>query len=179
MSSGIRSLLFEKAFASRRVPSHSSFWPAAQGIRNVEAYKVDVVPGTNLYHCDLNLQAGAILLNIGLAALTVWNGSGAVTADAGNEDDPNGYLAGINLKATDLTANQLIDFNHLGGKQGADLIANAGTDAGHIVDAYFAAAHRIRVTITDANSDSTAGSTIVFFEYMLPTQFHAPTLVLP
>ena len=88
-----------------------------------------------------------------------------VTLVAGDDDDADGYFASTNLKATDLTAGQGMDFGRAGGLGGAYLTEGTST---HFLKRYYAAANNVIVVVTTANQDGSAGRTIIVVEYSVP-----------
>ena len=122
-------------------------------------------PGT--YTGEVDLPAGATLLDIIVNAVALWAAGTSATMDVG-DTDPNGYYAGINLKATDLLAGESISFALAGGKAGA-YIANS-----QVSPRYSATARTIIGTVVSEGA-GTAGRTRMLVVYAAPVSAVAAT----
>lgn len=118
--------------------------------------------GAGTYTAEVDLPAGATLLDIIVNGVALWDNAGAVSMDIGDETDPNGYFAGINLKATDLLAGESLSFALAGGKAGA-YIANS-----QVSPRYSATARTISGVITTASTGGSAGRTRMTVVYAAP-----------
>lgn len=119
--------------------------------------------GAGTYTADFTLPPNAVLLDIIVSAEAVWTAATSASMDIGNAADPNGYFAGINLKATDLLAGESVSIaggtDTAGGEAGAD--ATAGTNT-HIMDRWYSATAPYVITATVASVGAgTAGRTRV------------------
>jgi len=127
--------------------------------------------GTTTNYCVI--PPGGIVHNIIVYAEAVHTGTSS-SLDVGDGDDPDGYFASVDLKATDLTANQTIDFHEPGGKQGAYIdVANAGDGqadhaGSHINQRYYPDGGVIEATVTYGATPLDAGITHVFVEFSVP-----------
>ena len=124
----------------------------------------------------VELPAGARLIDILISITVLFDDSGAVTMDVGDDDDANGWFAAINMKATDLVVGELLSIMHgdlWGGKEGAYLVAATGrrgrTTAGVDSGTYYGAASEVIGVITTANQDGTAGRAFMDVIYSVPT----------
>lgn len=122
-----------------------------------------VEEGAGTYTAEFKLPPNAVLLDIVVTAEALWDAATSASLDVGNAGDPNGYIAGVNLKATDLLAGESISIgggtDTAGGKAGADALAGTNT---HIVDRFYSATapYVITATVTSVGA-GTAGRTRV------------------
>ncbi len=119
--------------------------------------------GAGTYTGAVELPAGATLLDIVVHNDVLWAAATSATMKVGDTDD-DGYYTGVNLKATDLLANESLSFAREGGKGGA-YYAGTGT---HWTNRYSAAARTINGIITSVGA-GTAGRTRMVVLYVLPT----------
>lgn len=133
--------------------------------------------GAGTYTADVTLPAGATLIDIIVYAGALWNDGTSASLDVGDfttggvEINANGYYAGVNLKATDLLADQSLSFAEEGGKGGA-YFAGSGT---HINNRYSATARKIRTTVAVGAGAGTTGQTRVTVVYSIPSASTAAT----
>lgn len=140
-------------------------WVGPGGVVAVERTFTETA-GAGVYTGSVIVPAGATLLDIIVHAVALWDNAGAVTMDVGEAtDDPNGYYAGINLKATDLLATESLSFSHAGGKGGAYFV---GTNT-HVTDRYASIEREIEGVITTASTGGSAGRTRMVVVYALPS----------
>lgn len=147
--------------------------------------------GAGTYNFDVFLPAGAVISNIVIAAEVLWAAATSALMDVGDyavasvtDGSPvigsainaTGFFNQINLKATDLTQGQHVDFNRPGGKQGtyvpfADPAAGsiaAGSDI-HPLQLSDGVDRFLRFKIVSVGA-GTAGRTFVAVEYLPPAQ---------
>lgn len=127
--------------------------------------------GALTYTAAFNLPAGAVIHDIIVNGIALWDNSGAVTLKIGDTDD-DGFYIGVNLKATDLLAGESLSFAQSGGKAGA---YNAGTNT-HWTNRYSATARTINAIITAASTGGSTGRTQVIIAYSVP---HTQTRITP
>lgn len=118
--------------------------------------------GAGVYTGSVTVPAGATLLDIIVNGVALWDNAGTAAMDVGDGTDPNGYYAGINVKATDLLAGESISFALAGGKAGA-YIANS-----QVSPRYSATERTISGVITTSSTGGTAGRTRMLVVYALP-----------
>jgi hypothetical protein len=117
---------------------------------------------------SVTVPAGATLLDIIVHAVALWDSETSATMDVGDADDPNGFYASVDLKATDLLAGESLSFGYTGGKEGADL--DGGDAAGdHVRRRYLATERVISGVITKVGDTGSAGRTRMTVVYVLPT----------
>lgn len=113
------------------------------------------------YTGSVSVPAGATIHDIVVNGVALWNSGTSASMDVGDVADPNGYFAGIDLKATDLLAGESISFDQAGGKAGA-YIANS-----QVSPRYSATARVISGTIVTVGT-LTTGATRMTVVYSLP-----------
>lgn len=142
--------------------------PAFEGMRIQE-------DGETSYDGKLWLPTNSILLNVIVYQVALWTDTGAVTMNVGLYDtsgtaiDADGIYTGVNMKATDLLADEMLTFYRQGGVGGAFLTAGTNT---HLTDLFLPNGAELRAAITAANGDGSAGDTYVFAEYAKPLVIH-------
>lgn len=136
------------------------------GIQRLTARFVENGAGT--YGASFVLPAGSTLYDVIATAEALWDAATSASLEVGNADDPNGFLAAVNLKATDLLAGESVSIgggtDTGGGEAGADAIVGTNT---HIVDRYSASELTITATVVSAGA-GTLGRTRVDVLYFGP-----------
>jgi len=127
--------------------------------------------GDTTYTGTVSIPAGATLVDIIIDAVSLWDDGTSAVLKVGDETDDDGFFTGVNLKATDLLAEQSINFDRTGGKEGAYL---AGT-ATHWTDRYRATARTVTGVVTTGGQDGSAGVTRMLVIYALPANVKAAT----
>jgi hypothetical protein len=132
-----------------------------------------VEDATSLTHtATIALPAGAVLLDILVSGGVLWTATGTVTLKVGDTAVADGYLTGVNLKATDLLVGESLAISGSnvaasGGKQGSYLVAATGqrgplsTNFG----AHNVAGTNIVAVVTVVTPATTAGRTYVTVFY--------------
>lgn len=129
--------------------------------------------GTNTYDLDFLIPAGATITWISVYAQALWTAGTSASLDVGDytnaatpvEIDANGFFAGVNLKATDLTLGQSLTL--LGGGQGGKAGVYASGTATHW-DALYSATERILRFSVASSGAGTAGRTRCMVGYVHP-----------
>lgn len=80
--------------------------------------------GAGTYTWTCTLPANAVLLDIIVHATSLWTATTSATLTVGDDNDPDGFYTGVDMKATDLLAGESLSFDAAGGKAGA-YIANS------------------------------------------------------
>jgi len=121
--------------------------------------------GDTTYTGAITIPAGATLIDIIVDGTALWDDGTSASLEVGDADDADGYFTAVDLKATDLLADQTINFDKTGGVEGAYL---AGT-ATHWTNRYSATARVITGTVVTGGQDGTTGRTRMLVVYALPT----------
>lgn len=120
------------------------------------------------YVGTIEIPASTLVFDIQFRSTVLWDGTSA-SLDIGDDDDANGYFAGINLKATDLLVGEVLSITNSenwGGKQGVYLVAATGLKSA----TYYATANNIIGTITPGAADGSAGRS--FMHVLCATTSH-------
>lgn len=116
---------------------------------------------------SVTLPAGAILLDIVVHAVALWDQGTSAALIVGDDTDPNGYFDAVNLKATDLLVGESISLVCHGGKAGAYIVGTLPT--GHWEARYQVAARTIDAEITTVGTAATTGTTYIDVFYTEPS----------
>lgn len=129
--------------------------------------------GAGVYTGSVTVPAGAILLDVIVHAVALWDAGTSAAMIVGDAADPNGIFDAINLKATDLLAGEGISLGFPGGQQGADLVSTLTegtpntTASMHMNRRYLATERVITGEVTSVGA-GTAGRTRMIVVYVLP-----------
>lgn len=126
------------------------------------------------YTGTVEIPAGAVVHDVCFTSTVLWDGTSA-SLDIGDDDDPNGWFAAVNLKITDLAVGEVLcaaDDGTWGGKNGVYLTAagrrgrvTAGVDSGW----YYGAASEVIFVVTPGAADGSAGRSFGWVSYSVPT----------
>lgn len=116
------------------------------------------------------VPAGAYLIDVYLYAVALWPSTTSATAIVGDVNDPNGFFAAVDLKATDLLAGEALSLSEAGGKAGAYVAAN------QVLKRYFATAEQITCEITTVGTTA-SGETHLVVIYTAPQHVGTQTYV--
>tara|TARA_R110001583_G_scaffold157212_1_gene309128 strand:+ start:713 stop:1192 length:480 start_codon:yes stop_codon:yes gene_type:complete len=116
-----------------------------------------------VYSISCVIPAGAYIQDIQVHTDTLWNADTSATLIVGDSADPNGFYAAVNAKATDLVANEVLSFYHLGGKEGDYVTDNNG-----VMTQYSSSARTISAEMTTVGA-GTAGVTRIIVIWVKPT----------
>lgn len=135
------------------------------GAHLVQARQVDFTEeGAGTYTGTISLPAGAIIHDIIVVAVALWDAATSASLEVGDSGDDDGFFTAVDLKATDLLAEESVNLNgRSGGVQGAYV---SGTLT-HVTDRYAAAARDIVATVVSVGA-GTAGRTRVIVSYSVP-----------
>lgn len=123
-----------------------------------------------VYTGSVIVPAYSWLLDIKIWNTVYWTAGTSALMDVGDAADPNGWFAGIDLKATDIVDGasgdgECIDFNNTGGKEGAYLVVATGERA-----LMYAATERVvSGIVTTTGTTATAGRTRMLVIYTDPS----------
>jgi len=121
--------------------------------------------GAGVYTGTVTVPAGAIITDIKVWSTVLWTATTSAIMKVGDGVDDDGWYIGIDLKATDLLVNEEINFNNLGGKQGAYIVAATGQRS----TAYSASSRAVSGIVTTVGGAGNAGRTFMTVHYSLPT----------
>ena len=125
-----------------------------------------------VYSISTVIPAGSYIIDVQVHADTLWNNGTSATLIVGDSDDPNGFYAAVNAKATDLIANEVLSLYHLGGKGGAYV-----TDDNGIMTQYSSSARTVSAEMTTVGTVATAGVTRIIVIWAKPTDSVASSFV--
>jgi hypothetical protein len=115
-----------------------------------------------------------VVHDIGFVTTVLWDGTSA-TLDIGDADDPNGWFASINVKATDLLVGEVLSISNAenwGAKQGDYLVAATGrkgrVTAGIDSGVYYGVASEVIFLVTPGAADGSAGRSFGWVMYSVP-----------
>jgi len=116
----------------------------------------------------IDIPAGATIQDIRVQAIALWNAGTSAVLLLGDTEDPNGFYDNVNLKATDLLANQILSFETMDahGIAGAYL-----TQAANLRNTYRSAATKVTAIVTLVGTAATTGELRVLVTYVVPIDF--------
>ena len=126
--------------------------------------------GAGTYTQSVTVPAGSYLLDIQVQATALWNAGTSASMEVGDAVDPDGYYTAIDLKATDLTADQGISFALQGGVGGAYMVSTHTTNIFDSVDRV------VTASVVSAGA-GTNGRTRVIVVYATPETSTAAAFV--
>ena len=109
------------------------------------------------------IPAGATILDIRVHGIDLWNAGTSAALIVGDTADPNGFYDAVNLKATDLLAEEELNF--------ADSLEIGVYLTGQKRDAYRAAATNVTAEITLVGTAATTGKLRIIVIYANPVDF--------
>lgn len=155
---------------------------AAPGTVRAESIRFVEADGTaaGTYTASFEVPADAVLIDVLVHATALWTAGTSATLIVGDATDDDGIFTAVNLKATDLLANESLSFAQNGGKYGADIAPNDVTQAtlalgtgGQVSRRKLAAARTLSAKVTTVGTVGTAGITDVVFVYAYPNPIRA------
>lgn len=118
-----------------------------------------------VYTGSVSVPAGALITDIKVWSTVLWGAGTSALMDVGDGADPDGWYTQINVKATDLLVGEEINFENLGGKAGAYIVAASGLRSA----AYSASARTISGVITTVGTASSVGRTFMVVRFVVPS----------
>lgn len=129
--------------------------------------------GAGVYTGSVTVPASAWITDIKIWNTAYWTAASTALMDVGDGVDPDGWFTQINLKATDIVPNEVIDFNNTGGKEGAYIVSATGQRT----TMYSALERVISGIVTTTGASGSAGRTRMVVFYTDPTTVTAATKV--
>lgn len=126
--------------------------------------------GDTTYTGTVTVPAGAWITDIRIRNVALWDDGTSASMIVGDVADPDGYYTAVDLKATDVLADEVVRFESTGGVEGAYIVVATGE-----VKDYDVAARVISGVITTGAQDGTAGRTRLLVEYIAPGTITAAT----
>jgi len=123
-----------------------------------------------VHTCSLTVPAGAVLLDIVIHCVALWNQGTTAKLIVGDDTDPNGYFDDVDLTATELLAGESINLVAHGGHAGAYVVGTLPT--GHWEARYQAAARTVDAELTTVGTAATTGQIVIEVYYSLPAAGH-------
>lgn len=121
---------------------------------------------------SVTIPAGSMLIDVIVHNDVLWADGTSAALVIGDAADPNGIWATIDLKATDLLADESIGFGYAGGQEGADV--DGGDAAGdHLRRRFLATERVISGVVTTGAQDGSAGVTRMIVVYVKPSSSDA------
>ncbi len=127
----------------------------------VERLSFTETTGAGTYTGAVTVPAGALITDIKVWSTVIWDTLTSATMKVGDATTDNGWFTGIDLKATDLLVGEELNFENLGGKAGASMVAASGTRT----RAYSASARVISGVITTVGATGSAGRSFMEVRY--------------
>jgi|TARA_Y100000296_G_scaffold83665_1_gene115236 hypothetical protein len=124
-----------------------------------------------VYSISCVIPPGSYIQDVQVHADTLWDSGTSATLIVGDSDDDNGFYTGVNAKATDLVANEVLSFGHDGGKLGAYI-----TDDNGVMTQYSSSARTVTAQMTTVGA-TTAGVTRIIVIWVKPTDSVASSFV--
>jgi hypothetical protein len=114
---------------------------------------------------SVTIPANGIILDVAVAAEALWDDGTSAVLNVGIGADADAIYAAINVKATDLTQGQTLNFNRAGGKGGVAVTEGTST---HLLNVHDTAAITVTASVAQGAGDGTAGITYVYVVYAIP-----------
>ena len=149
-------------------------WQAVGGIVAAEVALTETT-GAGTYTGDIEIPAGAEILDIVVIGDALWTATTSATLEVGDWTtggvalDADGFYTAVNLKATDLLAGESLSFAQSGGKAGA---YNTGTNT-HWTNRRSASARLLRSRVVTVGAAGNAGRTRVVVQYAMANAINA------
>lgn len=138
------------------------------------AYDDDSAAGAaGTYSASVSLPAGAIVTDVIVHGVALWNAGTSAVLKVGDAADDDGFYTAVDLKATDLLAGESLSFAYPAGQFGAylsvDYTSVATIGAGYVDTRYSASNRVITATATLVGTAATTGETLITVVYISGT----------
>jgi hypothetical protein len=117
--------------------------------------------GAGVYTGTIAIPAGSQILDVAVHGIALWDAATSASLIVGDGADPDGFFTATDLKATDLLAGEVNNFEHPGGKAGVYLAAEQRI--------LYASAARNVIGVATSVGAGTAGRTRLVVTYANPT----------
>lgn len=119
--------------------------------------------GAGVYTCCVVLPAQAMLHDILVSAIALWNPATSATLKVGDGADDDGYYTAVDMMATDLLAGESISFAFNGGKAGIYIVST------RVSPRFSLTARVLTATITVVGGSGSTGRTRVQCLFSIPS----------
>jgi hypothetical protein len=142
---------------------------ASPGTVRAESIRFREAAGTaaGVYSASFEVPVGAVLIDCIIHGTALWTAGTSATLIVGDTVDDDCIYTAVNLKATDLLANEGLSVAAAGGKQGADL-TDFATPGSQWNRRALTTARTLSAKVTTVGTVGTAGITDVVFVYAYP-----------
>jgi len=137
----------------------------------VETVLFTETTGAGTYTGSVTVPGNSLIHDIKVWSTVLWTATTSATMIVGDVADPNGWYAGIDLKATDLVVGEQIRFESAGGKEGVYYVAATG----ELETAWAATERIISGEVITVGAAGTAGRTYMQVIYSDPANIGAAT----
>lgn len=131
---------------------------------------------------EITVPAYSLLFDVGVTCLALWNQGTSASLDVGDADDPNGFLAGVDCKATDFLQYESISLGSgtalAGGKIGAYIANSQWCKGSGTYGQVSPAARVISFVLTTVGTAATTGEFYGWVAY-LPLTTSQETILVP
>jgi len=129
-------------------------------------YKDDKLAGyaAGTWTATWTIPARAVITDIILCGVALWNAGTTAVLDVGDADDPDGWFSQVDLKGSELSVDAAVNFSHSGNVEGAYL-TSADTASAATTNRYSASEKTITATITTVGTAVSTGETIITVKY--------------
>lgn len=127
--------------------------------------------GASTYTGSVTVPANSWITNIRIWNAVYWTATTSATLKVGDAVDDDGWFTGIDLKATDIVPNEVIDFENTGGKEGAYIVVATGQRT----TMYSTLERVISGIVTTVGAAGNAGRTRMLVEYTTTANAGAAT----
>lgn len=137
-----------------------SAWRPANGINVAEAVFTETT-GAGTYTGTVTVPAGGIVLDVQVHGIALWTATTSALMVVGDAGTADGFFTSTNLKATDLLAGEVNNFEHPGGKAGVYIASEQRV-------LYSATSRLITGTVVTVGAAGNAGRTRLVVVYAVP-----------
>lgn len=130
---------------------------------------LDGVGEAGVYTATINIPPDAIIHDIQARSTVIWGAGTTAVLDIGDSADPDGYFSQVDLTSSgELEVDEVINFNNLGGADGAYITAATGSFE-QTFNNTAAGGYDVVSVVTTVGTASLVGRTYVTVVYSVPT----------